>query len=229
MGVQVEEEGQETSETSKEKKSKKKKKKHSKEKDKENVEGEMEVEVEEPTGKKKKKKKGLKDQENGEESVDSDGPSTKKSKKRKLDDSAMDVNETVEPDAKKSKFDWDDVITSLLEKQSDKEMSMKKLKKRCIAEYMFQHQGTHKTKEDLAVKFNKKLKKRKYKVLKDRVTLKTDSEDEIEEKMQVDEKKPIATCEEKPVVAPPVQKEKSNLSFNKWEATNFGSSAQNEK
>jgi len=250
--VQVKEEVEETSETSKEKKSKKKKnkknkeveeedapmadeekpkkkKKHSKEKDKENVEGEMEVEVEEPTGKKKKKKKGLKDQENGEESVDSDGPSTKKSKKRKLDDSAMDVNETAEPDAKKSKFDWDDVITSLLEKQSDKEMSMKKLKKRCIAEYMFQHEGTHKTKEDLAVKFNKKLKKRKYKVLKDRVTLKTDSEDETEEKMQVDEKKPIATCEEKPVVAPPVQKEKSNLSFNKWEATNFGSSAQNDK
>jgi len=208
----------------------KKKKKRSKEKDKENVEAEMEVDNEVPTGKKKKKKKkGLKDQENVEEVVDSDGASTKKSKKRKLNDSAMDVSETEEPEAKKSKFDWDEVISGLLEKQSDKEMSIKKLKKRCMAEYMSQHQGTHKTKEDLAVKFNKKLKKRKYKVLKDRVTLKADTEEDTEENMQVDEKKTVATCEEKPVIAPPVQNEKSDLSFNKWEATNFGSSAQNEK
>merc|ERR1712080_68340 len=197
----------------------------------ENVEAEMEVDNEVSIGKKKKKKKkkGLKDQENVEEVADSDGASTKKSKKRKLNDSAMDVDETEEPETKKSKFDWDEVISGLLEKQADKEMSIKKLKKRCIAEYMSQHEGTHKTKEDLAVKFNKKLKKRKYKVLKDRVTLKTDTEEDAEETMEVDQKKTVATCLEKPVVAPPVQKAKSDLSFNKWEATNFGSSAQNEK
>lgn len=206
-------------------------KKHKKKKKgKENVEEEVDVDSKAEKKKSKKKKKALKDQDNDEEENDSDVTATKKSKKRKLDDSAMDFSNAEEPDAKKSKFDWDDVITSLLEKQSDKEMSLKKLKKRCIAEYMSQHEDTHLTKEELFVKFNKKLKKRKYKILKDRVTLKTEDNDkDAEDKMEIEDKAVIATCGEKPVGAPPVQKEKSNLSFNKWEASNLGSNTQNEK
>jgi len=214
----------------KNKKSQGERKREKEEKGKENVEEEAEVDAKAEKKKSKKEKKALKDQDNVEEEINSDVATTKKSKKRKLDDSAMDVSNDEEPDAKKSKFDWDEVITSLLQKQSDNEMSLKKLKKRCIAEYFSQHEGTHKTKEELFVKFNKKLKKRKYKILKDRVTLKTDDNGkDAEEKMETEEKPAIATCEEKPVGAPQVQKEKSNLSFNKWEASNLGSNSQNEK
>merc|ERR1712080_111938 len=210
--AQVEEQ---VAETSKEKKSKKKKDKKSKEAEEEDTPAVVVADKnEEESPKKKKKRSKEKDKENVEAEMEVDnevsiGKKKKKKKKKGLKDQE-NVEEVVDSDGASTK-------------------KSKKRKKRCIAEYMSQHEGTHKTKEDLAVKFNKKLKKRKYKVLKDRVTLKTDTEEDAEETMEVYQKKTVATCLEKPVVAPPVQKAQSDLSFNKWEATNFGSSAQNEK
>jgi len=143
-------------------------------------------------------------------------------KKRKRNEEIMAEKASDEPDAKKLKFNWDTVISTLLEKQNNKEMKLKKLQKKCVAEFIAQNEGTHKTKEELSVKFNKKLKKRKYVVLKDRVKLKNiESEDTTNEDMEVDNKEVV--------IPPPVQKENGTLSFNKWEATNFGSSAQNDK
>merc|ERR1719515_469191 len=55
---------------------------------------------------------------------------------------------------------------------------------------MAQHEGTHMTEEKVGAKFDKKLKKRKYRVLKDRVTLVTDEDDEVTDKTE--ESKPEA-------------------------------------
>jgi len=199
----------------------------------------MEVEVKETDIIEKKKKKGGKNKENVEQNVDlidnktakkkkGNQPSDadvveqcipelkKKSKKRKRDvaaDESVEDSLTEVPDSKKTKFEWDEVMVTLLEKQDDSEMSLKKLKKKCIAEFLSRNEGTHKTKEELGAKFNKKLKKRKYIVLKDRVKLRKD-EEEVEEKI---------------VQQNPPEQNQPEFSFNKWEATDLGSSSQTEK
>ena len=50
-------------------------------------------------------------------------------------------------------------------------MKLNKLKKKCISEFFAQHEGTHKTPAEVGAKFDKKIKKKKYKILKDRVKL----------------------------------------------------------
>merc|ERR1719290_544904 len=215
------------------KKSKKKKKKDKSAKKEDDVVV-MEVEMKETDIKEKKKKKGEKNKENVEQNVDlidnktakrkkRNQPSDadvveqcipelkKKSKKRKRDvaaDESVEGSLTEVPDSKKTKFEWDEVMVTLLEKQDDSEMSLKKLKKKCIAEFLSRNEGTHKTKEELGAKFNKKLKKRKYIVLKDRVKLRKD-EEEVVEKV--------------------VQQNPPEFYFNKWEATDLGSNSQTEK
>merc|ERR1719219_1447337 len=72
-----------------------------------------------------------------------------------------------------------------------------------------------------AQNLTKKLKKRKYRVLKDKVKLILDDDGET-----ADDKKPsaeVSTSKQEEKVEP-VQ-----ASFNNWEAANLGSSAQNEK
>ena len=191
------------------KKSKKKKKKDKSSKQDDAVVS-MEVEVKEIDIIEKKKKKGGKNKENVEQTVDLIDTKTakkkkgnqsdtdvveqcipelkKKSKKRKRDvvaDESVDDSLTEVPDSKKTKFEWDEVMVTLLEKQDDSEMSLKKLKKKCIAEFLSRNEGTHKTKEELGAKFDKKLKKRKYIVLKDRVKLRKDEEEVGEKIVQV--------------------------------------------
>merc|ERR1719499_2421974 len=104
---------------------------------------------------------------------------------------------------KKTKFDWDEVITSLLMKKDDKEMKLNKLKKKCLSEFFSSNEGTHKTQEGVGAKFDKKLKKRKYRLLKDRVKLIVD--DEPEEKIISEKPEPVIKKETKPA-----------MSFNQW-------------
>ena len=74
-------------------------------------------------------------------------------------------------------------------------------------------------------KFDKKLKKRKYRVLKDKVKLITEEEEEVAEKPE--EPKPEATEAKKTETV--AAKPKEAPSFNNWECANLGSSSQNEK
>jgi hypothetical protein len=45
-------------------------------------------------------------------------------------------------------------------------MKLNKLKKRCLAEFMAAHPATHKTQEQIGDKFDKKIAKKRYRVLK---------------------------------------------------------------
>jgi len=164
--------------------------------------------------KKKKKKEKQKEKE-----VEKD---ENKNTKRKRDDS-MEVDED-ETSPKKSKFDWDEVITGLLMKKDGKEMKLNKLKKKCVGEFFSLNDGTHKTAEEIGAKFDKKLKKRRYRLLKDKVKLILEEDDVPEEKV-VKVEKVVA----KIIPAPVVEEPKPALSFNQWEASSLGSSAQTDK
>merc|ERR1711934_407290 len=140
----------------------KKEKKKKKEKAKEQP-GEEDTSEKENVQKKSKKKK-----EKNIETVDEKPINLKRKREEE-----MDVDQTTESEEspeKRVKFDWDVTITSLL-KQKGSEMKLNKLKKKCVAEYMAQHEGTHLTEEKVGAKFDKKLKKRKYRILKDKVKL----------------------------------------------------------
>merc|ERR1719193_190389 len=173
--------------------------------------------------KEKKKKKKLSDTT---ENVD-----TKTSRKRKSSDAGENEDSTTkdeESPVKKAKFDWDEVITACLKEKDGNEMKLVKLKKKCLREYFSAHEGTHKSKEEVGAKFDKKVNKRSYKVLKDRIKLvgveedKNKSEEEEEEVMQGAPAKPEGW-----VSAP--EPKKPAISFNKWEGADMGSDAQTEK
>merc|ERR1712025_1536663 len=96
------------------------------------------------------------------------------------------------------------------------EMKLNKLKKKCVSEFFALNEGTHKTQEEIGAKFDKKLKKRKYRVLKDKVKLILDNEGETadDEKTQPED----STSQKEEKVEP------AKASFNNWEAANLGSS-----
>merc|ERR1712088_572834 len=95
---------------------------------------------------------------------------------------------------KKAKFDWDEVITGCLKGKSGNEMKLVKLKKKCLREYFSVHEGTHKTKEEAGAKFDKKVKKRSFKVLKDRIKLVVVEEGEKSEEKEEEEVMQGAPC-----------------------------------
>jgi len=186
-------------------------------------------ETEEEGGRKEKKKKKKEKKLLG--SVEAEASDTTKSRKRKNsetgedEESSQNDEETV---SKKAKFDWDEVITDCLKGKSGNEMKLVKLKKKCLREYFSVHEGTHKTKEEVGAKFDKKLKKRSYKVLKDRVKLV--GEENGEEKSEEEEvMQGAAPRPEGWQSAPAVPKPKPAMSFNKWEGADMGSTAQTEK
>lgn len=224
------------------KKSKKEKKKNKSEKlDVEEENGDIEMAEDDGTKKKSKKErkkdklKSLEEENASEETSEkenSENISKKKKKKEKEKKVSEDENknnkrkrdETMEVDEdesspKKSKFDWDEVITSLLMNKDGNEMKLNKLKKKCVSEFFSLNEGTHKTTEEVGAKFDKKLKKRKYRLLKDKVKLILEEEAE-----QPEETVPVKTA-----TAPVVAEPKPALSFNQWEASSLGSSAQTEK
>jgi len=173
-------------------------------------------------GKKEKKKKKKKDKKLLETVED-----TETSRKRKSSDAGDGedggTTKDDESSVKKAKFDWDEVITACLKEKDSNEMKLVKLKKKCLREYFSAHEGTHKTKEEIGAKFDKKVKKRSYKVLKDRIKLVGEEDDEKseEEVMQGAPTKPAgwqSAPDPKPVI-----------SFNKWEGADMGSDAQTEK
>merc|ERR1719500_1522666 len=172
--------------------------------------------------KKEKKKKRKKDKKLPETIED-----TKTSRKRKSSDVGENedggTTKDDESPVKKAKFDWDEVITACLKEKDGNEMKLVKLKKKCLREYFSAHEGTHKTKEEIGAKFDKRVKKRSYKVLKDRIKLVGEEDDEKseEEVMQGAPTKPAgwqSAPDPKPVI-----------SFNKWEGADMGSDAQTEK
>ena len=202
------------------------------------------------SNKKSKKDKKSKDKQNNleednSEKENSENPKSKKKQKKEREEEksvknlkrkheeTMDVDEGEETEnvpEKKLKFDWDETISSVL-KQSG-EMKLKKLKKKVVSEYMSIHEGTHKTAEEIGAKFDKKLKKKKYRVLKDKVTLVvTDDEAEnLEEQVrkQDTEEEVMKRVSQEDIKKTEDVKAKE-MSFNNWEAANLGSSAQNEK
>jgi hypothetical protein len=58
------------------------------------------------------------------------------------------------------------------------EMNLNKLKKKCVAEFFAQREGTHKTVEEVGAKFEKKIKKMKCRILNDKVKLIQDEQEE---------------------------------------------------
>merc|ERR1712024_121954 len=172
----------------------------------------------------KSKKKQKKDREE-EESV--------KKFKRKHEE-AMDVDndgeKTENVPEKKLKFDWDETISSVL-KQSG-EIKLKKLKKKVVSEYMSIHEGTHKTAEEIGAKFDKKVKKKKYRVLKDKVTLVVTDDEAAnfeEEVKKKDAQEEVIKIVSQEGIKKTEDVKAKEMSFNNWEAANLGSSAQNEK
>jgi len=247
MEVQMEKSGEDT-----EKKEKKRKKEKKKDKS-DTLDDDTEMAQEESSRKKSKKERKkdklrvLEDEENISETSEKENTVKTTKKKKKKDknkevekDESEDLNKNkkrkrdeemeVDEDAsqpKKTKFDWDEVITSLLMQKEDKEMKLNKLKKKCVNEFFSANEGTHKTPEEVGAKFDKKLKKRKYRLLKDKVKLVvTDEDDEQEAKIVRDVPEPVVEKEAKPVVK---NEAKPALSFNQWESSNLGSAAQTEK
>merc|ERR1712025_1437852 len=195
----------------------KKKSKKSKDKDVDSCASEETSEKENVETKKSKKKK--KDKEN-------DG-----SLKRKREEDTMEVDndaEDVSP-VKKIKFDWDETITRVLQ-QKGNEMKLSKLKKKCVSEFFALHEGTHKTQEEIGAKFDKKLKKKKYTVLKDRVKLNLNhSEDTNGDANGNSKAESEESLEKENVESKETTLKPKETSFNNWESANLGSSAQNEK
>jgi len=225
-----------TEKVEKREKKKKKERKAENESLSENVLEEMEVD---PQKKKSKKNKKKKRQDLDSPSHDQENtPSPVSNKKRKLDESMeVDQDEPEQPSAKKQKkFDWDATITTLL---ADKEeMKLNKLKKKCVAEFFAQNDNAHQTPEEVGAKFDKKIKRKQYRILKDRVRLvprhceetNGDGEVMVENTNGINgnangTNKSASAAAVTNGVAAPDQK----LSFNKWEAASFGNSAQTEK
>ena len=219
MEVEVTEGEQVDSEEAKETKAKEKKKKK-KTKDvaaseDTRTEENFEKENVEVKSKKKKKKK---------EEETTETQRSEKSLKRKRDESMEvgDEDEVSPAPVKKNKFDWDETITNVLMMKEGNEMKLNKLKKKCLQEFLSQNEGTHKTPEEIGAKFDKKLKKRKYRLLKDRVKLILDNEGETEDNQKTQAEVTRSQQQEEKV-------EPAKASFNNWEAVNLGSSSQNDK
>ncbi|OXB66883.1 hypothetical protein ASZ78_013544 [Callipepla squamata] len=151
-----------SSETKKNKKSKK---------EKESLENEFEIngnghqnEIEEETNVRKRKHKHIEEE-----------PCITK-KKMRTESLSEDV-ETENTDGNeetlgKGKFNWKGTIKAVLKQAPDNEISIKKLRKKVIAQYYAVAGEHHKSEEDILVTFNKKVNNNpKFKVLKDKVKL----------------------------------------------------------
>ncbi|XP_069140759.1 cell growth-regulating nucleolar protein-like [Argopecten irradians] len=153
-----------TDETSKEEKKLSKRerkeersKKHSKKEKKDKSES-----VENEDSEKSKKKKNKKRKRDEAEDLDEVEHPTKAKKGKENADDSIHSNTMVEEEEEESpakrgvKFDWVEVITTVL--QSKGEMGLKKLRKKVLAEYLSQG-GRAMTEEKLGAKFTKKVTK----------------------------------------------------------------------
>ncbi len=116
----------------------------------------------------KRPKKGKK-RKNDENSDENKVDNKQENKKVKTNDTEEAAEET------QSKFDWMECVFKIVTSKGD--VKMKKLKKKVINEYMTQHPDSVKTKAELEVKLDKKLKKsKKIKIDNDVISLATSRE-----------------------------------------------------
>lgn len=167
-------EGQSKAEKKKEQKeqTKKERKEERKRKRQTEVNGEEEKEEEEQLDKPKKEKKRKREEEEGKEANEETGakrPAIDVSQE-KLNGVEEDGEVNEENSISTEKFEWEEVITAVLEKKG--EMPIKKLRKKVLAEYT-SRKGEPRSEEKILAKFSKKVNKNpKFKVHKERVKLK---------------------------------------------------------
>ncbi|XP_015481043.1 cell growth-regulating nucleolar protein [Parus major] len=140
-------------------------------KGKESVEDEFEIngngnhsETEEETNVKKRKHKH----------VEEEPPTKTKRMKTESISEDMETENINEEDVgtDKGKFNWKGTIKAVLKQAPDNEISIKKLRKKVIAQYYAVAGEQHKTEEEILVIFNKKVKNNpKFRVLKEKVKL----------------------------------------------------------
>ncbi|XP_010293804.1 PREDICTED: cell growth-regulating nucleolar protein [Phaethon lepturus] len=96
-------------------------------------------------------------------------------KKIKTENTSKDMeteNNSNEENVGTGKFNWKGTIKAVLKQAPDNEISIKKLRKKVIAQYYAVAGEHHKSEEDILVIFNKKVNNNpKFKVLKDKVKL----------------------------------------------------------
>ncbi|NXD06462.1 LYAR protein, partial [Nothocercus nigrocapillus] len=94
-------------------------------------------------------------------------------KKMKNENASGDVGTEENTNAsEEGKFNWKGTIKAVLKQAPDNEISIKKLRKKVIAQYYAVAGEHHKSEEDILVIFNKKVSNNpKFKVLKDKVKL----------------------------------------------------------
>lgn len=95
-------------------------------------------------------------------------------------------------------------------------MKLNKLKKKCVGEFFSKWWDTQ-TAEEIGAKFDKKLKKRRYRLLKDKVKLILEEDDVPGKVVKVE--KVVAK-----IASSVVEEPKPALSFNQWEASSLGTS-----
>ncbi|CAL8097343.1 unnamed protein product [Orchesella dallaii] len=121
---------------------------------------------------KKKSKKNKRKREENEENVEVE---VKKKKQKGLanEDEDNNANESTEDSAMPAEFRWGEIIEEILMGRDDKSISLKKLKKKVFSEYYARVGDSKgvKTKDDLCAQLNKKLKKKKFRVIGEIVKL----------------------------------------------------------
>ncbi|XP_054247566.1 cell growth-regulating nucleolar protein [Indicator indicator] len=181
-----------------ERKKNKRERKEERQKNKKKEKKDLKLENQSETKKSKKSKKGKESLENefeingnGQQSDTEEETNVKKRKHKHAEEEAHmptkrkkaeNVSEDVELEntngneetvgTEKGKFNWKGTIKAVLKQAPDNEISIKKLRKKVIAQYYAVAGEHHKSEEDILVIFNKKVNNNpKFKVLKDKVKL----------------------------------------------------------
>ncbi|NXG04590.1 LYAR protein, partial [Sakesphorus luctuosus] len=95
-----------------------------------------------------------------------------KTKRMKTENLSEDMETENTNDNEESKFNWKGTIKAVLKQAPDNEISIKKLRKKVIAQYYAVAGEQHKSEEEILVIFNKKVNNNpKFKVLKEKVKL----------------------------------------------------------
>ncbi|XP_007496803.1 cell growth-regulating nucleolar protein isoform X2 [Monodelphis domestica] len=95
---------------------------------------------------------------------------SKKKKMKHTEDTNVETEESETPI--KGKFNWKGTIKAVLKQAPDNEISIKKLRKKVLAQYFAVTNEHHKSEEELLVIFNKKISKNpSFKLLKEKVKL----------------------------------------------------------
>ncbi|XP_004038422.4 cell growth-regulating nucleolar protein [Gorilla gorilla gorilla] len=132
-------------------------------------------------GKRSKKKKQRKDSASEEEAHvgagkrkrrHSEGETDSKKKKMKLPEHPEGGEPEDDEAPAKGKFNWKGTIKAILKQAPDNEITIKKLRKKVLAQYYTVTDEHHRSEEELLVIFNKKISKNPtFKLLKDKVKL----------------------------------------------------------